>query len=299
MTQTKGRAKAPTPKTPRLSLASMTDLCKESTTPDWLVEGVMVARQPLVVGGPAKALKTSLALDLAVSLGTGTPFLGRFKTPRACNVAVFSGESGRATINETLQRICRSKGEEPGDCGVYCGFTLPRLNKPGDRKELTHLLRANDIAVVVIDPLYLCLGRTVTASNLYEVGEVLAATAAACLRVGATPVLVHHTNKSAGTATGSVTLGDLAFAGIAEFARQWLLVNRAAEYCPGTGTHELALSIGGSAGHSSRWRVRVDEGRGDAKRRGWSVSVASDAVREPGARELRKRNDTFQGMKNF
>ena len=299
MTQAKGTAKATTKKTPRLSLTSMAELGAENTAPDWLVEGVMVARQPLVIGGPAKALKTSLALGLAVSLGTGTPFLGRFKVPKACNVAVFSGESGRTTINETLQRICRSKDEEPGDCGVSCGFTLPRLNKPGDRKELTQLLRADEIAAVVIDPIYLCLGRTVTASNLYEVGEVLVATANACLRAGATPVLVHHTNKSAGAATGAVALGDLAFAGIAEFARQWVLVNRAVEYRPGSGTHELVLSVGGSAGHSSRWQVRVDEGRSDAKRRGWSVSVAADAARESGGRESRKRSNAFRDIDEF
>lgn len=296
---TKATSTAPaTTKAPRLSLTSMADLCAESTAPDWLVEGVVVARQPLVIGGPAKALKTSLALDLAVSLGTGTPFLGRFKVPKASNVAVFSGESGRTTINETIQRICRSKDEEPGDCGVSCGFTLPRLNNTADRKELTQLLRAAEIAAVVIDPLYLCLGRAVTASNLYEVGEVLVATANACRRAGATPVLVHHTNKNAGATTGAVGLGDLAFAGIAEFARQWVLVNRAAAYCPGTGTHELALSVGGSAGHSSRWRVRVDEGRTDAKRRGWSVSVA-EAGREPGGRESGKKGNALRDTGEF
>ncbi|QJW94610.1 AAA family ATPase [Frigoriglobus tundricola] len=264
----------PAEKKPRLSLTSMADLCDEGTAPDWLVEGVMVARQPLVIGGPAKALKTSLALDLAVSLATGTKFLGTFEVPEACDVAVFSGESGRTTINETLQRICRSKKKDPKGCAVHCGFTLPRLSDPADRKELTQQLRAEGIGVVVIDPLYLCLGSgaAVSASNLYEVGAVLAATAHACLRANATPVLVHHTNKSAGAATGTVALVDLAFAGIAEFARQWLLVGRAAEYQPGSGVHDLVLSVGGSAGHSSRWSVRVDEGR-DAEKRQWSVRV--------------------------
>src|SRR5436309_1437286 len=82
----------PTEKKPRLSLTSMADLCAESTEPDWLVEQVLAANQPMVIGGPPKALKTSLALDLAVSLATGTEFLGLFAVPRACKVAVFSGE---------------------------------------------------------------------------------------------------------------------------------------------------------------------------------------------------------------
>jgi hypothetical protein len=34
----------------------------------WLVECVMVAGQPMVTGGPSKFLKTSLAIELAVSI---------------------------------------------------------------------------------------------------------------------------------------------------------------------------------------------------------------------------------------
>lgn len=262
-----------TVKKQRLSLTSMADLCAESTEPDWLVKQVLAANQPMVIGGPPKALKTSLALDLAVSLATGTKFLNTFDVPDACKVAVFSGESGRTTINETIQRICRSKDEDPEDCGLFCGFTLPRLGSADDRKELRRLIRDNDIGVVIVDPLYLSMGGTpVSASNLYEVGPVLAEFNETCRRAGATPVLIHHTTKPTSAKRTAVALSDLAFAGIGEFARQWLLVGRAAEYEPGSGTHDLILSIGGSAGHSSGWLVHVDEGR-DAENRRWSVRV--------------------------
>lgn len=109
-----------------------------------------------------------------------------------------------------------------------------------------------------------------------------------CDRAGATLVLIHHTTKTAarkeeGTASN---LHDLAFAGIGEFARQWLLLRRVVEYQPGTGLHELNLSIGGSAGHSSQWNVRVDEGvmTGTTGKWKWSVRVASNQLASPKGR---------------
>jgi len=272
----------------RLSLVGMADLCDASTAPDWLVEGVLARDQPMVIGGPYKTLKTSLAPDLAVSLTTGTRFLGAFEVAEACKVAVFSGE-GRRAVAETIQRVCRSKGEEPEECDVLCGFTLPRLGSAADRKELRRLIRANGIEVVVVDPLALCLGDDRPAANPYEVGPVLARFADTCRRAGATPVFVHHANKTSSSKRTAITLGDLAYSGIAEFVRQWVLVGRAAEYLPGTGVHDLSLSIGGSAGHSSHWSVRVDEGREVSKRR-WSLRVRSE---EAGAKEAGQPKPKF------
>src|SRR5215213_5211598 len=58
----------------------------------WLVTRILLPGQPAVLGGPKKCLKTSLAIDLAISLGTGKPFVARFKVPEPVRVAVISGE---------------------------------------------------------------------------------------------------------------------------------------------------------------------------------------------------------------
>src|SRR5262249_6637560 len=83
-----------------------------------LVEVVFVVGQPIVIGGPYKSLKTSLAADLAISLAAGTPFLGTFPVPRARCTAFLSGESGEVTLRQLATRIAMARGLQAVPDGV-------------------------------------------------------------------------------------------------------------------------------------------------------------------------------------
>lgn len=221
-----------------------------------------------------KTLKTTCALDLAISLATQTPFLGYFVVPQKVRVAVLSGESGIATLQETASRISKAKGIKLADADVLWQTDLPRLSDAGDREQLRDGLAAYAVKVVIIDPLYLCLlggEERASPSNMYEVGPLLFRAANACLQAGATPVLVHHATKSAKRNSDHLDLDDLAWSGIGEFARQWLLLNRREPFEPGAG-HALNLAIGGSAGQSARWRLDINEGMVRSGRC-WEVKV--------------------------
>ena len=50
---------------------SLEALTSGTYTHNWLIKNVLVEGSPAIVGGPKKALKTSILLDLAVSLGIG------------------------------------------------------------------------------------------------------------------------------------------------------------------------------------------------------------------------------------
>src|SRR5262249_20929923 len=88
------------------------DLSKPPPPLPFLVQDVLVEGQPCLVGGPYKALKSGLSLDLAVSLASGKPFLGTFAVPRPRKVAVFNGESGESTLHTTVLNVCRARGIE-------------------------------------------------------------------------------------------------------------------------------------------------------------------------------------------
>src|SRR5262245_39310713 len=70
----------------------------EEQEDEWLVTWMFVKDQPGLIGGPSKTLKTWLAIDMAISLGSQTPFLGYFDVPKRVRTWFLSGESGQRTI---------------------------------------------------------------------------------------------------------------------------------------------------------------------------------------------------------
>lgn len=263
---------------------------------EWLIRKLLVRGQPIVLGGPRKSLKTSIVIDLVVSLGTGTPFLGYFDVPEVRRTALLSGESGPHTLQETARRVCDRKSRCLAHANVLWGFSLPQLANREHLLALRDKIREHAVDVLVIDPAYLCLiaGGGIggpKAENVFEMGPLLLAIAHACLTVGCTPLLIHHTRKHTGYTP--LELEDLAYAGVAEFARQWLLLSRRERYEPGTGQHRLWLNTGGSCGQGGLWSVDIDEGVIDEAFRGrtWNVSVytATEAIQASKTKREREK----------
>jgi hypothetical protein len=222
---------------------------------------------------------------LALSLATGTRFLGSFDVYKPVRVALISGESGEHTLQETARRICSAKGVAFPDANVLWAFDLPQLANPAHLDELCGGIETHEIDVLIVDPLYLCLlagdvAKNLDAANLYHVGPLFRELGKAVLGVACTPILVHHSTKHV-PAGEPLELESLAYAGVAEFARGWLLLNRRESYDPDArGSHRLWLSAGGSCGQCGVWALDIEEGElgEDFAGRKWEVSIrtASD-----------------------
>ena len=245
-----------------------------------MVNKIMVAGQPMVLGGPRKSLKTSVLVDLAISLGLERPFLGSFFVPRQRRVLFMSAESGEWTIRETALRVARAKSWRLTDSRVRWAFALPHLSRADHLQALADHIREHAIEVVILDPLYLALlagNPDLNAGNMFDIGPLLLNVSKICLDAGCTPLLCHHTTKATSRTYEPPELEDLAWAGIAEFARQWLLIGRRQAYEQGSGEHRLWLNVGGSAGFGGLWAIDINEGCIDDEFEGrkWEVAVST------------------------
>ncbi len=233
---------------------------------EWLVKGVLVKGQPVIVGGPEKCLKTGCLVDLAISIATGTPFMGNeaFEVPCPRRVCVLSGESGGAKLRAAAQAVCDARGIRLKDVDVLWQFELPKLADPRHLRGIKQSIVKDSIDVLIIDPAYLCLlagdERNRSAGNVFDMGSLLREVGQLGQDTGCTIVLCHHTTKRERRYRFTrTTLEDLSQAGFREFARQWLLLGRKSPY-QNNGRHELWLDIGGSAGQSGAYVLTIDEG---------------------------------------
>lgn len=294
-----------TPSAFKLNLISSAQFAAAEYRQHFLVKRILVEGQPCVLGGAKKTLKTSILVDLALSLGTGTPFLGceDFAVPIPVNVLMLSGESGSYTLQETARRVAKARGQSLSTARISWGFTLPQLADRGHLAVLANQIREHGTKVAIIDPAYLCLLSSDTSSNItsnvFAMGQLLKGLSEIGHETGCTIIIAHHTRKGdRQNLYGVPDLNELSGSGFAEWARQWLLLNRREEFQAGSGEHRLWMNVGGSAGHSGTWGLDISEGVPDDSFQGrtWSVAIqkAMEVVQQSRSVRQQQRNHEKQ-----
>ena len=260
----------------RAKFISAADLSAKTIVRDYFIDDFLVANEPMIVGGASKTLKTSITLDMAISLVSGTPFLDHFEVKAPQRVAFISGESGESTLQENIISICRAKGIDPRSLdGLLMGFKLPKLDDSNQVDDLIAELAQVDCKIAIIDPLYRSLRVGDSASNVYSMGEKLELIAEKIHRAHITPILNHHFRKQGRSHDHAPELEDLSQSGVAEFGRQFLLLKRRAVY-KWDGAHDLWFNWGGSAGHQGMKMLTVNTGTRSTGVR-WDIRLQDEA----------------------
>lgn len=245
---------------------------------EYLVDQAFVDGGTLFIGGDQKTFKTGLAVDLLVSLATGTPFLGHFRVLETRTAAIFTAEIGEVKAQILLRSILHAKGSTQAPnldiVNEVPKFSVSRGVIGGDALiRLAKFLRKRKPQVAVFDPLYLSvIGGE--AADMYGMGAVIDKIVEICKQHKVWAVFCHHSKKkNQETEFQPMRLSDFYGTGPAQYARQWLLVSHAEPFARGVA--HLYATIGGSTqSREDVYQIKIDEGVTDELAdRKWDVSV--------------------------
>jgi len=120
----------------------------------WLVEGLWTDQAVGILGGEPKCCKSFLALDLAVSVASGTACLRQFPVRRPGTVLLFPAEDSLPVVRQRLEGICAAAQVTLAACPIEV-ITAPalRLDLPADRQRLRDTVQRLRPVMLILDPL--------------------------------------------------------------------------------------------------------------------------------------------------
>lgn len=180
----------------------------------YLARSVWPADAHGIFAAESKAGKSWAALDLAVSVSSGTHWLGKFPVEACGRVLMFLGEGGPRKMLRRCRAICQARGVVYEELPIVVCFRVPHLRSSEHLALIERYVAVWPCALVIVDPLYLA-ARGSQGSDLYQMGEALEALQIVTQAAGAALMVVHHWNQT-GTGRGA---GRMSGAGPAEWGR--------------------------------------------------------------------------------
>jgi len=210
------RAKKPKAEAPQLEqiedmrVHHWADFMQIPTHLRWLIDDSWVDGSVGFISGRSKSYKTWIALDLALSLVSGVPFLGRYSVRKTGPVLLIQEEDPASVLQERLRLIGKTKGMLPKVVEArsdfvkveYPDYPLHIINLQsfslGSTEKVAQvrkLIAEINPVMVILDPLIVMLGQGVDEYKANEVSAVLQSVKMWREEFGCSVLIVHHWNK--------------------------------------------------------------------------------------------------------
>ena len=204
-----------------------------NTFPGWMVEGWWGRRSHGLVAGQPKVFKSTYVHDLAISVASGKPFLGKYKVMEKGPVIMIQNENVDWLMTDRTEKMIVSKGivgkvkiknshtvhiKWPEDLPFYSinqqGF---QLDNEDHQKQIEDLIKEVKPVLVIFDPLYLMFAGNLNAAE--ELNPVLNWLLYLKNKYKTSIMVVHHYNKSTeANRGGQKMLGSVVLHGWVESA---------------------------------------------------------------------------------
>jgi hypothetical protein len=167
----------------------------------WLIEKLWLAEGVGVIGGPPRAYKSLLALDMAVSVASGSPCLGVFPVHARGPVLLYAAEDSSSVLRLRLQSLARNRriDLEALDVHVITAGLL-RLDQREHQERLQATVARHQPRLLILDPLVRIHSADENASN--AMSALLGYFRALQRALGVAVALVHHTRKQLALGAG-------------------------------------------------------------------------------------------------
>src|SRR5271167_3132213 len=187
-----------------LPVVRVGEIPSDELTERWLVEQLWCDNSVGVIGGAPKCAKTWLGLDMALSVATGTPCLGKYAVPQPGPVLVYLAEDALPVVRERVAGMARHRGLDLAGVDIHV-ITAPtlRLDRGADRTRLLETTRRLRPRLLLLEPLVRLHG--IDENDAGEVAELLAYFRSLQRQFELSVLLVHHTRKNA---AGGVAAGQ-------------------------------------------------------------------------------------------
>jgi hypothetical protein len=170
----------------------------------FLLRGIWPAGDYGVMAAEMKAQKTMNAVDMAVSVASGTPWLNHVPVDAVGSVVMFAGEGGEGGILRRARGIALERGLDADVLPITVCTRVPHLNDANHLRRMEREIGQRKPVLVIVDPLYLA-ARNANGSDLYAMGAMLEDIQHLCQRYSASLLVVTHFNRKPGQGKGRIS----------------------------------------------------------------------------------------------
>jgi len=171
------------------------EIASEEAQCRWMIEGLWGASCVGLVGGAPKCCKSWTALEMAVSVASGTPCFGRYAVPERGKALLYLAEDSLPVIRERVSALAAHRGLtiDALDVHVIKAASM-RLDLPADQKRLQETARELRPKLLVLDPLVRI--HRIDENDASQVSALLSYLRGLQRELDLSVVLVHHTRKN-------------------------------------------------------------------------------------------------------
>jgi hypothetical protein len=185
----------------------MAEVAEDPGRARWLVQSLWTSSGAGVLGGQPKAGKTWLALDIALSVASGTPCLGAFPVPEPGPVLLYLAEDSAANARDRVSGLCQHRGVNLNEVDLMLLSTpLLRLDRSDHAQRLTATVANIRPRLLVLDPFVRV--QSIDENSATEVSRLLSGLTDLKRAFHLAILLVHHVRKNGSGHPGQTLRGS-------------------------------------------------------------------------------------------